>query len=190
MFFLRTDLPGVPPDKDFDFSIDLETGTKSISIPPYHMALTQLKGSFVPVFLHRMLLFCFLTYAPAVFMEGMNEVFWSYLDSFVLVFIDDILVYPKNKEDHDRHLRIMLQRLGEEKLYAKFLKCEFWLDSVAFLGHVVSNEGISVALAKIEAVRCWTRPTSVIKIRVLWDLQDITCDLFRAFPLLHFLCLD
>ena len=77
----------------------------------------------------------------------------------MIVFIDDILVYSKTEDDHVRHLRIVLQRLREEKLYAKFSKCEFWLTSVTFLGHVVSKEGIRVDLAKIEAVRGWTQPT-------------------------------
>ena len=79
-----------------------------------------------------------LTNAPATFMELMNGVFQPYLDSFVIVFIDDILVYSKTNEDHVQHLRIVLQRLREEKLYAKFSKCEFSLTSVTFLGHVVS----------------------------------------------------
>ena len=106
-----------------------------------------------------------LTNAPATFIELMNEVFRPYLDSFVIVFIDDILVYSKTEEDHVRHLRIVLQRLREEKLYAKFSKCKFWLTSVTFLGHVVSKEGIRVDPAKIEAVRGWTRPTSPTEIR-------------------------
>ena len=79
--------------------------------------------------------------------------FRPYLDSFVIVFIDDILVYSKTEEDHVRHLRIVLQRLREERLYAKFSKCEFWLTSVTFLEHVVSKEGVRVDTAKIEAVR-------------------------------------
>ena len=78
----------------------------------------------------------------------------------MIVFIDYILVYSKTKEDHVRHLRIVLQRLREEKLYAKFSKCEFWITSVTFLGHVVSKEGIRVDPAKIEAIRGWARPTS------------------------------
>ena len=82
----------------------------------------------------------------------------------MIVFIDDILVYSKTEEDHVRHLRIVLQRLREEKLYAKFSKCEFWLTSVTFLGHVVSKEGIRVDPAKIEVVRGWTRPTSPTEI--------------------------
>ncbi|XP_049406271.1 uncharacterized mitochondrial protein AtMg00860-like [Solanum stenotomum] len=81
------------------------------------------------------------------------------------VFIDDILVYSKTEEDHDRHLRIELLRLREEKLHTKFSKCEFWLNFVAFLGHVVSKDGIRVDPAKNEAVRGWTRPTSVTEIQ-------------------------
>ena len=106
-----------------------------------------------------------LTNSPATFMELMNGVFRQYLDSFVIVFIDDILVYSNTEEDHVRHLRIVLQRLREEKLYAKFSKFEFWLTFVAFLGHVVSMEGIRVDPAKIKAVRGWTRPTSPTEIR-------------------------
>ena len=82
----------------------------------------------------------------------------------MIVFIDDILAYSKTEEDHVRHLRIVLQRLSEEKLYAMFSKCEFWLTSVPFLGHVVSKEGIRVDPAQIEAVRGWTRPTSPTEI--------------------------
>ncbi|WMV08953.1 hypothetical protein MTR67_002338 [Solanum verrucosum] len=97
-------------------------------------------------------------------MELMNGVFRPYADSFVIFFIDDILVYSRTEGDHVRHLRIVLQRFREEKLYIKFSKCEFWLNSVAFLGHVVSNEGIRVDPAKIVAVRGWMRPISPTKI--------------------------
>ncbi|XP_070005947.1 uncharacterized protein [Nicotiana sylvestris] len=90
-----------------------------------------------------------LTNAPVAFMHLMHSVFWSYLDSFIIVFIDDILVYSRSREDHEHHLRTVLQTLREKKLYAKFSKCEFWLDLVAFLGHVVSSEGIQVDPKKI-----------------------------------------
>ena len=111
-----------------------------------------------------------LTNAPAAFMELMNGVFQPYLDSFVIVFIDDILVYSKTEEDHVRHLRIVLQRLREEKLYVKFSKCEFWLTSVTFIGHVMSKERIRVDPAKIEAVRGWMQPTSPTEIRSIVGL--------------------
>lgn len=77
-----------------------------------------------------------LTTAPAAFMDLMNQVFKNYLDKFVILFIDDILIYPKKKEEHEKHLKIFLQVLKENKLYTKFMKCEFWLEKVYFLGHV------------------------------------------------------
>ncbi|GJR73717.1 putative nucleotidyltransferase, ribonuclease H [Tanacetum coccineum] len=83
-----------------------------------------------------------LTNAPAVFMDLMNRIFHEYLDKFVIVFIDDILVYSKSEEEHERHLRIVLEILRQKKLYAKFSKCEFWLQQVTFLGHIVSADGI------------------------------------------------
>nr|GFA59495.1 uncharacterized protein [Tanacetum cinerariifolium] len=89
-----------------------------------------------------------LTNAPAVFMDLMNRVFHEFLDKFVIVFIDDILVFSKSKEEHEDHLRTILQTLRQEKLYAKFSKCEFWLSSMAFLGHIVSAEGIMMDPAK------------------------------------------
>ena len=95
----------------------------------------------------------------------MNRIFRPYLDSFVIVFIDDILIYSKSEADHVRHLRTVLQVLRENELYAKFSKCEFLLESVAFLGHVVTKDGYMVDPAKIAAVRDWVRPTSVTAIR-------------------------
>ncbi|KAL5553902.1 hypothetical protein UlMin_041303 [Ulmus minor] len=93
-----------------------------------------------------------LTNAPAAFMDLMNRVFTQYLDKFIIVFIDDILVYSKTPEEHEEHLRVTLQLLRDSKLYAKFSKCDFWLSKVHFLGHVVSKEGVSVDPAKVEAV--------------------------------------
>ncbi|KAL5570641.1 hypothetical protein UlMin_027216 [Ulmus minor] len=106
-----------------------------------------------------------LTNAPAAFMDLMNRVFKEFLDKFVIVFIDDILIYSKTKEEHEEHLRITLRTLEEHKLYAKFSKCEFWLDKVHFLRHVVSKDGVSVDPAKIEAVSKWPAPTNVTEIR-------------------------
>ncbi|KAA0066469.1 pol protein [Cucumis melo var. makuwa] len=106
-----------------------------------------------------------LTNAPAVFMDLMNRVFKDFLDSFVIVFIDDILIYSKTEAEHEEHLHQVLETLQANKLYAKFSKCEFWLRKVTFLGHVVSSEGVSVDPAKIEAVTNWPRPSTVSEIR-------------------------
>ncbi|GJT11454.1 putative nucleotidyltransferase, ribonuclease H [Tanacetum coccineum] len=106
-----------------------------------------------------------LTNAPAVFMDLMNRVFHEYLDKFVIVFIDDILVYSKSEEEHEQHLRIVLKILRQKKLYAKFSKCEFWLQQVAFLGHIVSADGIIMDPSKVEAITKWPRPTTVTEVR-------------------------
>ncbi|XP_073226982.1 uncharacterized protein [Cicer arietinum] len=254
------ELPGLPPDREIEFSIDLVPNTHPISIPPYRMAPAKLKElreqlqdlldkGFIrpssspwgaPVLfvkkkdgsmrlcvdyqqLNKVIvknkypsprideLFdqlqgaqCFpkidlrsgyhqlkikrdditktafrtryghyeflvmsfgLTNVPAAFMGLMNRVFKPFLDQFVIVFIDDILVYSKSKEEHERHLMLVLQTLRDKQLYVKFLKCQFWLDSLAFLGHVVSKNGISVDPSKVEAVQSWPRPTTVKEIR-------------------------
>ncbi|KAL0553629.1 hypothetical protein IC582_007529 [Cucumis melo] len=106
-----------------------------------------------------------LTNAPAVFMDLMNRVFREFLDTFVIVFIDDILIYSKTEAEHEEHLRMVLQTLRDNKLYAKFSKCEFWLKQVSFLGHVVSKAGVSMDPAKIEAVTSWTRPSTLSEVR-------------------------
>ena len=91
--------------------------------------------------------------------------FRPYLDQFVVIFIDDILVYSKTKEDHEQHLRLVLETLRENKLYAKLSKCEFWLREIPFLGHIISKEGIRVDPAKVTDVVDWKRPTTVTEIR-------------------------
>ncbi|KAA0061624.1 ty3-gypsy retrotransposon protein [Cucumis melo var. makuwa] len=121
-----------------------------------------------------------LTNAPAVFMDLMNRVFREFLDTFVIVFIDDILIYSKTEAEHEEHLRMVLQTLRDNKLYAKFSKCEFWLKQVSFLGHVVSKAGVSVDPAKIEAVTSWTRPSTVSKVRSFLGLAGRELLLFGA----------
>ena len=106
-----------------------------------------------------------LTNTLAVFMDTMNRVFHDYLDQFIVVFIEDILIYSKMSEEHEEHLQKALERLRREKLYAKLNKCEFWLDSVSFLGHTISGEGVAVDPEKVKVVVEWTRPTSVFEIR-------------------------
>ncbi|GKD22593.1 putative reverse transcriptase domain-containing protein [Tanacetum coccineum] len=105
-----------------------------------------------------------LTNAPTVFMDLMNRVCKPYLDKFIIVFIDDILVYLKDKEEHQKHLEIILELLKKERLYAKFSKCDLWLDSVQFLGYVIDRNGVHVELTKIEASGNWPAPTMPTKL--------------------------
>nr|GEZ04008.1 reverse transcriptase domain-containing protein [Tanacetum cinerariifolium] len=105
-----------------------------------------------------------LTNAPVVFMDLMNCVCKPYFDQFVIVFIDDILIYSRNKKEHGKHLKTILELLKEEKLYAKFSKCKFWIKTVQFLGHMIDNKGIHVDPAKIEAIKDWGYPTTPTEI--------------------------
>ncbi|KAL1549166.1 hypothetical protein AAHA92_17300 [Salvia divinorum] len=123
-----------------------------------------------------------LTNAPAVFMDLMNRVFHPYLDKFVLVFIDDVLVYSKNEKEHEEHLMIALETLRAEKLYAKFSKCEFWLKEVNFLGHVVTAEGIRVDPAKVEAVQLWKAPKTPNEIQSFLGLAGYYRRFIEGFP--------
>jgi hypothetical protein len=103
--------------------------------------------------------------APTYFMNMMNKVFMDELDKCVVVFIDDILVYSHTAEEHGKHLRIVLGKLRQHQLYTKFSKCEFWMEEVTFLGHVLSAKGVAVDPSKIEAVSKWQSPKSVTEIR-------------------------
>jgi hypothetical protein len=105
-----------------------------------------------------------LTNVSAYFMYLMNKVFMKYLDKFVVVFIDDILIFSKMEEEHEKHLRMVLEKLRSNQLYAKFSKCEFWLTEVAFLGHVISAGGVSVDLSKVKNVLNWVPPTNASEI--------------------------
>ncbi|XP_073138128.1 uncharacterized protein [Henckelia pumila] len=191
------EIPGFPPEREVEFSIELMPGTEPLSRAPYRLAPVELKelkeqlqellskGYIRPssspwgapvLFVKkkdgmmRMFMPFGLTNAPAIFMDLMNRVFRKYLDKFVIVFIDDILIYSKSEEEHAKHLRLILRILQKKQLYAKLSKCEFWLDRVVFLGHVISEHGISVDPSKVEAVLNWPRPTNVPEIRSFMGL--------------------
>jgi hypothetical protein len=106
-----------------------------------------------------------LTNAPAFFMNLMNKVFMEELDKFVVVFIDDILIYSKSRKDHEHHLRVVLERLKAHQLYTKLNKCEFWLEKIAFLGHILTAEGIEVDPSKVEAISKWNQLSNVSEVR-------------------------
>ncbi|KAG8487500.1 hypothetical protein CXB51_018708 [Gossypium anomalum] len=273
------ELPGLPPEREVEFSIDLIPGTTPISIAPYRMAPTELKElktqlqelvdrSFIrpshspwgaPVLFvkkkdgslrlcidyrqlnkvtiknkyplpriddlfdqlkgatvfskidlrsgyyqlrvkesdvpktafrtryrhYEFLVMPFgLTNAPAVFMDLMNRIFRPYLDKFVVVFIDDILVYSQDEEEHAEHLRTVLQILREKQLYAKFSKCEFWLREVGFLGHIVSAEGIRVDPSKISAIVNWSPPKNVSEVRSFLGLAGYYRRFVQGFSMI------
>ncbi|WVZ80921.1 hypothetical protein U9M48_028355 [Paspalum notatum var. saurae] len=143
--------------------IDLRSGYHQMKICPSDIP----KTAFITRFgLYEYTVMSFgLTNAPAYFMNLMNKVFMEYLDKFVVVFIDDILIYSKTEEEHEEHLRLVLQKLRDHKLYAKLSKCEFWLDQVPFLGHIVSKGGIMVDPSKISSVMDWKVPEVVKEVR-------------------------
>ncbi|WVZ83904.1 hypothetical protein U9M48_030999 [Paspalum notatum var. saurae] len=136
--------------------IDLRSGYHQLKIRPLDIPKTAFTTKYG---LYEYLVMSFgLTNAPAYFMHLMNRVFMDYLDKFIVVFIDDILIYSKSEEEHEVHLRLVLQRLREHKLYAKLKKCEFWIDEVPFLGHIISKGGIAVDPHKISAITNWEVP--------------------------------
>nr|GEU70004.1 hypothetical protein [Tanacetum cinerariifolium] len=137
------DLPGLPPTRQVEFQINLIPSVAPVvQVIPFG-----------------------LTNASAVFMDLKNRVCKPYLDKFMVVFIDDILIYSKNKKEHEEHLKAILELLKQEELYAKFSKCEFWIPKVQFLGHVIDRQGIHVDPAKIESIKDWASPKTPTKIR-------------------------
>ncbi|WVZ80502.1 hypothetical protein U9M48_027972 [Paspalum notatum var. saurae] len=149
--------------------IDLRSGYHQMKIIPFDIP----KTAFITRFgLYEYTVMCFgLTNAPAYFMNLMNKVFMEYLDKFVVVFIDDILIYSKIEEEHEEHLRLVLQKLREHKLYAELSKCEFWIDQMPFLGDIVSKGEIMVDPSKVSSVLDWKVP-GVVK-------EDIYCEFFQ-----------
>jgi hypothetical protein len=143
--------------------VDLCLGYHQIKIYPEDIPKTIFSTRYE---LYEYLVMSFgLTNAPAHFMYLMNSVFMSELDKFVVVFIDDILIYSKSEEEHKQHFQVILQRLRDHQLHAKFSKCAFWLKEVLFLGHVISAKGIAVDPSKVQEVLDWKSPKSVTQIR-------------------------
>jgi len=143
--------------------IDLRSGYHQLRIKPSDIPKTAFTTRYG---LYEYTVMSFgLTNAPAYFMYLMNKVFMEYLDKFVVVFIDDILIYSKTEEEHEEHLRLVLQKLREHQLYAKLSKCDFWLKEVSFLGHVISNGGVAVSPKNVADVLKWSPPQTVGEIR-------------------------
>jgi hypothetical protein len=148
--------------------IDLRTGYHQVKIRPSDTPKTTLSTWYG---LDEFTVMSFgLTNAPGYFMNLMNKVFMEYLDRFIVVFIDDILIYSKSDSDHEEHLRLVLQKLRDNQLYAKYIKCEFWIDEVPFLGHIISNGGITVDPTKVKGIVAWSIPTTVTEIRSFLEL--------------------
>jgi hypothetical protein len=142
--------------------IDLRSGYHQMKIRPSNIPKTTFSTRYG---LYEFTVMSFgLTNAPAYFMNLMNKVFMEYLDRFIVVFIDNILIYSKDDSDHEEHLRMVLQKLRDNQLYAKFSKCEFWIDKVPFLGHIISNGGVSVDPAKVREIVAWKIPSTVTEI--------------------------
>ncbi|GKA09203.1 putative reverse transcriptase domain-containing protein [Tanacetum coccineum] len=200
MSIFPEDLPGLPPTHQVEFHIELIPGAAPVARVPYRLAPAEMKElaeqlkelsnkgyhqlrvreedvpktAFRTRYGHykfRVMPFG-LTNAPAVFMDLMNRVCKPYLDKFVIMFIDDILIYSHNEKEHEEHLKTILELLKKEELYAKFSKCEFWINTVKFLGHVIDSSGIHVDPAKIEIVKNWASPTTPSEIRQFLGLAE------------------
>jgi hypothetical protein len=142
--------------------IDLRSGYHKMKIRPSDISKTAFSTRYG---LYEFTVMSFgLTSAPAYFMNLMNKVFMEYLDKFVVVFIDDILIYYKNDSEHEEHLRMVLQKLQDNQLYAKFTKCDFWLGEVHFLGHIISKRGIVVVPAKVTTIMDWKTLSTISEI--------------------------
>ncbi|XP_073031300.1 uncharacterized protein [Primulina eburnea] len=151
----------LPPQRDVEFSIDLIPGAQPIPKTPYRMAPSELKELKLQL-QELMEKKCVRpSTSPWAFMDMMHRIFQPFLDKFVVIFIDDILIFSKSHEEHAQNLRLILKTLKDHQLNAKFSKCEFWLEKVSFLGHFISKKGLEVDLAKIEAISRWKQPINI-----------------------------
>ncbi|GJX57599.1 putative reverse transcriptase domain-containing protein [Tanacetum coccineum] len=201
------DLPRLPPPRHVEFRIDLVPGATPVAHAPYRLAPSEMielsvqlvKNRYpLPIIgnlfdkLQELRYWTFesqrdsfgLKNVPVVFMDLMNRVCKPYLDKFVIVFIDDILFYSKDEEEHGKHLKIILELLKKERLYAKFSKCDFWLDSVLFLGHVIDGNGVRVYPAKIEAINNWATQTTPTEVRQFLRLAGYYRRFIEGFSLI------
>ncbi|KAK1393464.1 hypothetical protein POM88_012520 [Heracleum sosnowskyi] len=165
------DLPGLLPAREIEFAIELAPRTAPVSKAPYRLAPVDMKKFVTQLFGHyEFLVMSFgLTNALAASMDLMNRVFKKYLDKCVIVTSTIFWFTSRTKEEHVERLRIVLEALMREKLYAKFLKCEFWLREVQFLGHMVNSEEVLVDPANIKAVSNWERPTTPTELKLIKD---------------------
>ncbi|GKC39924.1 putative reverse transcriptase domain-containing protein [Tanacetum coccineum] len=166
--FHHSDLPGLPPFCEVEFRIDLVPEAMHIAKSPYRLAPTEMQelSNQLKELQDKDLHFGY--HQLRVREEGIPKTTFrtrSYLDKFVIVFIDDILIYLKSKEEHEVHLKLILELLEREKLFGKFSKCEFWLQEVRFLEHIVNSEGIHVDPSNIEEVKNWKPPKTPTEIR-------------------------
>jgi hypothetical protein len=150
--------------------IDLRSGYHQMKIWPSDIPKTAFS---IRYGLYEFIVMSFgLNNAASYFMNLMKKVFMEYLDKFVVVFIDNILIYSKNDSDHEEHLRLVLQKLRDNQLYAKYCKCEFWLDEEPFHGHIITNGGISVDLIKVREIVGWKIPSFVTEIQSFLGLAS------------------
>ncbi|GJY37355.1 putative reverse transcriptase domain-containing protein [Tanacetum coccineum] len=186
------DLPGITPPREVKFRIDLILGAVLVARAPYRLEPSELKElseklreltekDFIrPRSSVDSKINLWYGYHQLLFMDLMNHVCKPYLDKFVIVFIDDILIYSKNKEEYYEHLKTILNLLKSKKSHSKFSKCDFWLDYVQFLGHVIDSSGIHIDPAKIEAIRNWPAPMTPTEVRQFLGLAGY----YQSAPIL------
>ncbi|GJX91871.1 putative reverse transcriptase domain-containing protein [Tanacetum coccineum] len=198
------DLSGLPPIQEIEFCINLIPRAIPVAKSPYRLTpsemeeLSDLRFEYHKLRVHEdeipktafrtyyghfefTLMPFGLTNAPAVFIDLMNQVCRPYLDKFVIVFTDNILIYSRTREEHEMHLGLVLELLKKEKLYAKFSKCKFWLQEVQFLGHVINGDRIHVDPSKIEAVKNWEAPRTPSEVRSFLGLAGYYRRFFENF---------